>query len=243
MTYRSIIDGQSGAPFIAEALAANGPLIDPVSVPAPLIEMYRPLVPALILDVWEHFGIGDLGGGRMRLYVPRSLQSAVDQLFAGDPYLGGDTYALAYGAFGDLVAWNRRHQMVYVNMQLSSVDVPALINPALRGPDDQILLEGLLKLPPGALDAFDDTGTQMFDRAVEHYGALPPLHIYGMHPPAPRNEAFSLENHRVAEVDEWLSVKIAESVFKLDDPAGGRFGLRTIGPDPDGKTPAPAGEL
>lgn len=243
MTYRSIIDGQSGEPFIAEAMATNGPLLNVSAVPAEIIAMYKPMLPALVLDVWDNYGVGDLGGGRLRLCVPRSLQGAVDQLFEGDPYLGGDTYALAYGAFGDLVAWNTRHQIVYINMQLSSVEVPALIRPNRRGAEDRVVLDGLLSLHPGAMDAFDAEGTQMFDRAEAQYGALPPLHIYGMFPPAPFDEPFTLDNHQIAEVDEWLSIKFAESTFSLDDPAEGRFGIRNIGPMPEGEAPLPPGKL
>ncbi len=235
MIYRSTIDGQSGAPLIADALKARGPMENVASVSAEIVAAYEKFLPRLVLDLWEAHGIGDLDGGRLRLCIPRSLQSVVNQLFEGDPYLGGDTYALAFGAFGDLVAWNARHQMVYVNMQLSSVDVPALVHPTDRRPDDQSVLDGLLKLPAGMLDAFDANGQPMFETARERYGSLPPLHIYGMFPPAPKNEPFIVENHRIFDAEEWLSMKFSDSAFQLADMEAGRFGLRRIGPLKDGE--------
>lgn len=241
MIYRSTIDGQSGAPFIAEALAARGPMENPAPVPEEIIARYGSLLPGLVLDLWEAHGIGDLDEGRLRLCIPRSLQSVVNQLFDGDPYLGGDTYALAFGPFGDLVAWNARHQMVYVNMQLSAVDVPALVRGSARVPDDKAVLTGLLGLPPGALDAYDANAQPMFEPARDRYGELPPLHIYGMFPPAPKDEPFIVENHRIIDAEEWLSLKVSDAAFQLADLEAGRFGLRQIGPLADGETLIDAG--
>lgn len=241
MIYRSMIDGQSGANFIAEAVKAQGPMANPAPVPAEILAAYKNLVPGLVLDLWQAHGIGDLDGGRLRLCIPGSLQSVVNQLFEGDPYLGGDTYALAFGAFGDLVAWNARHQMVYVNMQLSSVDVPALVRPSARRPDDRAVLDGLLGLPAGMLDAYDANGQPMFEPARERYGELPDLHIYGMFPPAPKDEPFIVENHRITDAEEWLSFKFSDSAFQLADMDAGRFGLRRIGPLTDGEILIEAG--
>ena len=235
MIYRSTIDGQSGAHLIAEALKAQGPMTNAAPVPAEIVAAYEDLLPGLVLDFWEAHGIGDLDEGRLRLCIPRSLQSVVNQLFEGDPYLGGDTYALAFGAFGDLVAWNARHQMVHVNMQLSSVDVPALVRGIAGIPDDRAVLDGLLGLPPGMLDAYDADGQPMFEPARKRHGDLPPLHVYGMFPPAPKNEPFIVGNHRVIDAEEWLSLKISDSAFQLADMEAGRFGLRRIGPLADGE--------
>lgn len=243
MTYRSTIQDQSGEDAIANALNEIGPLTQQSPVPPEVIKNYQGKVPALALDVWDNFGVGDLCGGRMRLCIPRSVQSAVDLLFEDDPYLEGDTYALAYGAFGDLIIWSERFQMVYVNMQLSSVEVPALIDPTQNGPADEVLLDGLLKQDSRWGDAFDDAGKEMFDRANEQYGDLPPLSLFGMIPPNPYDEPFNLANHRIQEVDEWLIAKISGATFRLDDPDNGRFGVRDIGPLPEGQTPVAPGEL
>lgn len=243
MTFRSSINGVSAETLIVQAIESHGPLLDAVSVPNVVAGQYEKNIPDLVLDIWDNFGVGDLDEGRLRLCVPRSLQGVVDSLFDGDPYLGGDTYALAYGAFGDLVLWNTRHQMVYVNMQLASVDVPSLIDPARRVPDDEAAFEGLLQRHPLIMDAFDANGDMMFEAAQKRFDALPPLHIYGMYPPAPVNEAFALDNHKVVEVDEWLALKVAETTFRLDDLARERFGVRDIGPLPDGQDPLPAGKL
>lgn len=243
MIYRSTIDGQSGAPFIAEALKAQGPMTNAAPVPPEILARYSKLLPGLVLDLWEAHGIGDLDGGRLRLCIPRSLQSVVNQLFDGDPDLGGDTYALAYGPFGDLVAWNARHQMVYVNMQLSAVDVPALVRPAARAPDDLAVLDGLLRLPLGVLDAYDAHAQPMFQPARDRYGELPALHIYGMFPPAPKNEPFIVENHRIIEAEEWLSLKLSDAAFQLADMQAQRFELRRIGPSLDDEALNAPGEL
>lgn len=229
MAYRSTINGVSSETPLREAIERLGGLENAQPVPAEIIARHKGRVPDLVLDLWENHGVGDLDGGRMRLCIPRSLHAPVRSLFHGDPDLGGDTLALAYGAFGDLVAWNPRHQMVQVNMQLSSVEAPSLLRPETRLPDDASVFQGLMNLIPGTLDAFDEDGQEMFTRARETYGPLPPLHIYAMFPPAPRDEAFALENHRPIDVDEWLSLKVSEAQFTLDDPDGGRFGLRPIG--------------
>lgn len=229
MSYRSFIDGQESGPFIRDALERNGPLASVMPVPAAVIAHYERQVPDLVLDLWEHHGIGDLGGGRLRLCIPGSLQTAVDLLFSGDPDFGAGTRALAHGAFGDLVLWHPLHQMVFVNMQLASVEAPALVHPSLIGPPDKVVLENLLQINPVFFDAMDAQGQPMFDAAVDRYGPLPELHIYGMQPAVPFDEAYLLEYHAIVELEEWLIEKIGGTRFRLDDLDGHRPGLREIG--------------
>jgi len=101
------------------------------------------------------------------------------------------------------------------------------------------MLENLLQIAPIARDAFDDQGAPMFEAAQKRYGPLPPLHIYGMRPAAPFDTPFALDHHAVIDVTLRLDEKIGESIFKLDDPEGGRFALRQIGPLQTGEAPWP----
>ena len=243
MAFRSRIDGQNAEPLIVAAMDRVGPMIEPQPVPSEIISYFDGRIPDLMLDIWANYGIGDLGGGRLRLCIPQALQPAVDQLFRNDPYLGGDSTLLAYGAFGDLILWNARHQMVYVNMQLSLVEAPALVNPALRTEPDRAVLEGLLLRDPRLLDAFDDQRQQMFERALVAYGPLPPLSVYGMQPAVPYDEPFSLENHAISEAEDWLGEKVTGSFFSLGDLATGRLMIRDIGPLAPGEVLAEPGAL
>ena len=234
MTWRSQIDGQSAEGLVARALERIGPMQEAIKPPAKVILQYEApgprRLPDLLLDLWEHHGIGDLAGGRLRLCLPGALQREVDALLRGDPYLAGDTQAIAFGAFGDLVLWSARFQMVYVTMQLSVVEVPQLIRPEPGLSDDAALLHGLLGLHPDAMDARDAAGQPMFAPARERLKPLPPLHIYGMQPPAPIDEPFTLEHHAVSELPDWLAEKVSTSVFTLADLETGRMALRDIGP-------------
>lgn len=243
MSYRSIINGQDGEAAIAAAIAALGPLENAQPVPVEIITFYEKRVPGVLIDVWENYGIGDLAQGRLRFCIPGAFNPVVAQLFGNDPYFANQVQVVAYGAFGDLILWHEKYQIVSVNMQLSSVEMPAFFNPALFGPADQVLYERLLQMHPNTMDAYDADGDPMFDRAKDAMGPLAELQIYGMQPPAPFHEAFTLDNHKPVDVTEWLSQKIAASVFTLDDPAGGRFAVRPIGPLQTGEILRQPGEL
>ncbi len=230
MAFRSVIDGQNARPLIEAAIAEIGPMIEPQPAPAGVIRHYDGKLPAIMLDIWENYGFGDLAGGRLRLCIPEALQPAVDALFDGDPYLGGDTTLLAYTAFGDLILWNARHQMVYVNMQLSLVEAPALINPALRDEPDKAVYLGLLRREAWRNETYDNQRRPMFPLALEAYGPLPPLSIYGMQPAIPYDEPFTVENHRPVPAETWLEEKIGGGVFTLGELTGPRMTIREIGP-------------
>ncbi len=242
MVYRSLIDGQPAAPFIAEAMERLGPLAERQPVDPAVLTFYKGKVPDIMLDIWENYGIGDLADGRLRLCVPRSLQDAVDGLFLGDPYLGEDSYLLAYGAFGDLVLWNSRYQIVLVKMQLSLVAAPALTQPAQAGPPDKVVLERLLGLTPAALDNFDADKQPMFERARDALGPLPPLALYGKHETA-FGQRESVDNLAIFDAEDWLVERAASHVFTLADPPARRLNIRRIGPLAPGETLRPAGEL
>lgn len=246
MTWRSTINGQSGEGFVARALDRIGPMQEAEKPPAQLIAHHAAptprRLPDLLLDLWEHHGIGDLAGGRLRLCPPGALQREVDMLLRGDPYLAGDTQAIAFGAFGDLLLWSARFQMVYVTMQLSIVEVPQLIRPEPGLSDDAALLRGLLDIHPDAMDARDLAGQPMFERARAQLKPLPPLHIYGMQPPAPIDEPFTLDHHAVSDFPLWLEEKVASTIFTLADPETGRMALRDIGPLQPGEPLRPAGD-
>ncbi|MEP4198651.1 MAG: GAD-like domain-containing protein [Aliishimia sp.] len=242
MSYRSEIDGQSGEQAIARALKEHGPLTNTQPVSEDVIRMYEGRVPNALLDVWDNYGIGDLGEGRLRLCMPGALRSAAQSLFRGDPEFTSDVHIVAYGAFGDLVIWSERHQFVFVSMVLSSVEAPILFNEGLRVSDDQAVINDLLLLHPQAMDTTDDAGQPMFADALEKYDKLPLMHIYGMQPAASFGRPINVANLAVVEAEDWLQEKLAGSTFSLDDVAGGRFGVRDIGPVLDDSGQPPAGD-
>lgn len=243
MAYRSIINGQNGQPFIEAAIDAVGPMTNPQRLPADILARFDDNLPRALIDVWENQGIGDLDKGRLRLCIPGALRTPVNTLFGQDPYFAGQVQAIAFGAFGDLILWHDTYQIVYVNMQLAFVEMPVFFQPITKTSDDDAIYHQFLKMQAGALDAYDDTGTPMYDNAIAAHDELKELQIFGMNPPAPFHEAYSLDRHHPTDVIEWLGEKFAATTFTLNDPATGRGPVRNIGPLLPGEELRRPGEL
>ena len=74
MTWRSRIDGQSAEGLVARALERIGPMQEAVKPPASVMARYAATagLPDLLLDLWEHHGIGDLAA-----VIPEAPETAL----------------------------------------------------------------------------------------------------------------------------------------------------------------------
>lgn len=228
--YRAKIDGQSSEIILADLLASHGPLLNRAEVPAAVVAQYEGLLPAIVLDFWEHCGVGAFAGGRIRFVLPAHYAQAVAALFAGDPDFGDGCHAVALGPFGDLMIWSERHHLLFVGLPLAMVDAPFLNQRIAEEQIDRIALDYLFKANPAIFDTADDDGEPMFQRAEAALGPLGAGEIYGTVPPMTFDEPIAVETlHRVV-ADDWLAEKFAGTEFQLADVAKREFNIRPIGP-------------
>lgn len=220
MTYR-LPDSEA---LIRQVLAAHGPLKFPEPVPPEIIAQYEGRVPDLMLDFWENFGIGELGGGLMKLCIPEMFAEPLGLLFRGDPDFAEGTLALAYGPFGTLVLWNDREWLALVSHPGATVDAPFYRRDKGGLDANRVLFDYFLNADPNIMDVFDDDGTEMYARAEAALGELRPGLIYAQTGPDVGLDALAL-----APAAEWMADRFLEQTYMLHDLMGDRLNIRRIG--------------
>lgn len=225
MTYRST----KNASRIASILDAHGPLTLHEPVAPEVISAYEGRVPDLILDFWENHGIGELGGGLMRLCIPDMFSEPLETLFAGDPDFGIGTFALAYGPFGNLIVWNEREWLALIAHPTAAVDAPFFRESKTGLDRDAVAFDYFLNADPRVMDVFADDGTELYDAARRELGPLKPGLIYGLLPP----ESFAsvgLANLDAVVADEWLMARFSGQIYAIHDLIDDRLNIRFVEP-------------
>lgn len=214
--------------LIAQVLAEHGPLRHSEPVPPEIIDSHQGRVPDLVLDFWEHKGIGELGGGRMRLCLPEMFAEPLALLFRDDPDFAQGTVALAYGPFGSLILWNNAEWLALLTHPGAIVDAP-FVGESKAGLDpNRIAFDYFLNADPVIMDVIDDAGDEMFDRALAQLGALRPGQIYAPMPPDSFREV-EVGRLQVVDAREWIEARFLGQVYMLHDLMDDRLNIRRIG--------------
>lgn len=207
-----------------QALAAHGPFEFHEPVPREIVAGYEGRVPDLMLDFWENHGIGELGGGLLKLCIPEMFAEPLALLLRDDPDFAQDTLALAYGPFGTLVLWNTREWLALVTHPGASVDTPFYRRETVALDANRVLFDYVLNADPKMMDLFDDTGDEMHDRAEASLGKLRPGLIYGQTGPD-----VAVESLAVQPATEWMADRFLGQTYMLHDLMGDRLNIRRIG--------------
>lgn len=245
MRFHSQIEGLDGPALIERMIEKNGPLLGANRVPEEVIARFDARLPDLLLDVWADPGVGFLQRQHLALCVPGELRAVIEKLFYLDPDFGPppdrddlratDCHAIAYSAFGKILVWSERHQLILVDTQLGLVDAPFRQGPAAD--PNTLIVRYVFGMPPEALDAADDSGNPMYAAAEDALGPLDPGQIYGSQPAASFGDPVSVEHLARVPAADWLFERIASRDFRLADFARGEFDLRGIGPVVGGARP------
>ncbi len=229
MTYRSKIDGQSSEIALTKLTKKRGPLKNSHQVPVSIINEYEGRLPNILLDYWQYYGIGEFGDGRARFVVTKFYANVVEWLFRGDPDFSGDCHVIVLGAFGDMMIWSERYQLIFVTLPLAIVDAHFRSNPLPADQVDRFVLNYVLNVDQAVFDTLDDTGKPMFERSLTLLGPLQPSEIYGTVPALTFEEPLDVDMLAKVDAQEWLIEKMAGTKFSLADLEAGRLDIRQIG--------------
>ncbi len=187
-------------------------------------------VPNLLIDLWRAHGVGAIRDRGLWFAMPGTLDGVEARMFDGDPDLGGDTTIVAYGAMGNLLAWNMRHGPVLVVPVGGAVQVPGLFRPSERLPDDAELLRYLRELHPFFFDQVDSENEQMLERVRGRLSALRAGQVYALYPvQGLLGTSYGVENVAVDEIADYLGAVATGKVLILHDYEGQSLNIREIG--------------
>lgn len=228
MEYTSIIGGQSGENALATLLDARGPLADVTAVPETLIEEHVGKVPNLLIDLWRFYGVGALEGGTFWFPMPGLMDPVTDLLFQRDSDFKGDTYAVAYGAMGNLLCWNTRYGIVTLTSKNGFAQAPGLFASSKQKSDDEALLEFLTKVDPFFFDAVDEGNQPMLAKAQETLRPLEAGEVFAVLPIRNSAGPTTLDRVEILPVaDHWTDIA-TNQVFILHDIENQRYNIREI---------------
>ncbi|SFR34048.1 GAD-like domain-containing protein [Litoreibacter janthinus] len=199
-----------------------------IPVDAVTIARYANILPDALLDVWRNSGLCSIAGGRMQLIVPDMFASLTSYIFEGDPDLAGDTYAIAYGALGEVVFWSGRHGFGFLAPGLATLDMPYILDPTPPTGDAQIA-QDLLTFPATGIESFDPAGAPVFERLQARFRPLPFGAIYGTTPVPPSLAGTPVEHYVVAEAADWLEAVYTNINITLVDWSRQPSELRRVG--------------
>lgn len=214
--------------LVEQALAAHGPLRHAQPVPADTIAEWEGLLPELLLDFWENHGVGELGGGLMRLCPPQMFAEPLALLLRGDPDFEQGTVALAYGPFGSLILWNRREWLGLLTHPGAMLDAPFLGRSKAGLDPNRILFDHVLNADPSFMDVIGDDGQDLFLPVQARLGALLPGQIYAPLPPEDQYPISAQAMHRL-DAQDWLGARFSGQVHMLHDLMGERLNIRPLG--------------
>ena len=229
MEFLSTIDGVSGDVVLKNLLAEHGPLEERRPVPEERAAVQIGRVPNLLIDLWRAHGVGAIRHRGLWLAMPGTLDGVEAAMFGGDPDLGGDTTIFAYGAMGNLLAWNERHGMVLVVLAGGAVQVPGLFRPEARFLDEAELLHYLRELDPFFFDRMDSQNKPMLESARDALGPLRAGQVYATYPVQALGAPIDVANVRIDDIADYLGSIATGRVFVLHDYETGRLNVREIG--------------
>lgn len=184
---------------------------DPLPLRPETIAHWRGVLPDLLIEVWEDYGLIKIAGGRMQLIAPNYLDALVSHITGDDADLGGDTHAIAIGDLGEVVLWSGRHGFGFLSPQYRAIYMPHITNPRMP-PADQQIAEHVLRLHTETIEARDPGGKPVYARLEKQLGALPPLCIYGTTPVPPPLEGTPVDHYVIADACDWLEATYTSGI-------------------------------
>lgn len=214
-----------------------------------VIESYRGRLPDFLLRLWKEQGWGAWSEGRYWLCDPAFLQPVLEEVFKGDPeYDAADMTAIGYSAFGAIDIYLGNFDYIYLDLATSYAStrnsyleeraggIPSTENYAVITLLQTRVYRGFVEIN----EVLEVGKTDMFPLAVEKFGLLEPVEIYGFAPPysvTHTHEFKHLQKMKLREHLIFLNELERPTLHKYsasEDISGGGFGSieaeRKIGP-------------
>ncbi len=182
------------------------------------VEPYRGKLPESLLTLWVECGRGAWLGGKFQFCDPARYRSVLDLVFGADPdFSSRDCLPYGFTAFGELLVWSQRHQVVKIDLRVGSVAAPKM-NSKNPAPDDLVIsISTLPMLDDAQGDMVDNNNKPLFDRAVAKLGRLTLGEVYGFVPALTLGGVAKLENLKRVSALEHFFILAQSTSFVLRD--------------------------
>ncbi|WP_284757131.1 GAD-like domain-containing protein [Agrobacterium sp. fls2-241-TYG-188a] len=193
-------------------------------------EDYRGKVPDAMLEFWQHNGVGVVLDGYFQFCDPNRYRGVLRLVFDNDPDIRADqTYALGFGSFGTIIAWNETYQDVIIDLVKSRVSCPALVSGKFHDPDLSVTSQ-LMMLDDPSFDEYDSDVKKLFKRARSKLGKLGVDQIYGFRPVLALGGNRDLTSLSIYDAVPHMAILAQAHEFQLmDDAAYPPQPVRSIG--------------
>jgi hypothetical protein len=182
------------------------------------VEPYRGKLPESLLTLWLECGRGAWLDGRFQFCDPTRYHPILELVFGTDAdFSSRDCLPYGFTAFGELLVWSQRHQVVKVDLRFGWVTAPKM-NAQTRAPDDLII--GITTLPALNSSNGDMVGADekpLFNRAVAKLGQLELGEAYGFVPALALGGEAKLGNLKRLKAFEHFSILAQSTRFVLRD--------------------------
>jgi len=172
------------------------------------INGWRSTMPSALLGYWSEEGWSGFGKGLFWIVNPDDFEDLLAEWLEGTPLAKVDHFhVIARTAFGKLYLWGEK---TGASAEIVASDHSVLclerdLKKPVKNPD--LALRGFFSgKDPSYADAMDQDGKPLFQRALQALGPLQPDQMYGFEPALVAGGAARLENLRVVDMREHLSM-------------------------------------
>lgn len=179
-----------------------------VDVPVDAISKWRGKLPDLLLTYWQEEGWCGYANGLFWIVNPDDYEDLVDEWMENTSLEQVDAFhVIARTAFGHLyVCGERTGVSVTISCPISAIfALPKDLKPKSKE-DQDWSVRGFLGLSVDECNVKDESGVQLFERAVAKLGPLEPDEVYGFEPAIVLGGKMRLENLAKLKLDVHLTI-------------------------------------
>lgn len=186
-------------------------------VPQDVIDKYRDLLPARLLEYWQEFGFCRFDNGLYWIVNPDDFAGIKDDWLPTDIPNRDQCHVIARNAFGDLHVWSKTEGYRYT---IEPIDGRVFLKDGdekriSQGKETQAIQDYFSIRTKYTLDREDvDAETSIFDYAIEQYGPLAEDEMFTFEPVRFLGGEQSFQN--VRKVNMFIHIDILTSLAPKD---------------------------
>ncbi len=179
-----------------------------IDVPAEAIQKWRGKLPDQLLTYWQEEGWCGYANGLFWIVNPDDYEDLVDEWLENTPLEQVDAFhVIGRTAFGKLyVCGERTGVSVRISCPINAIfALPKELKPKSKENQDWSV-RSFFGLSASDCDLKDESGVQLFERAVAKLGPLEPDEVYGFEPAIVLGGKMRLENLAKLKLDVHLTI-------------------------------------
>lgn len=193
-----------------------GPLVGAEALPESKVASYRGHIPGTFIDFIKPQGFGMWLNGYWQFCDPKNYAPLASLIFGHDAeFKASETHILGFSAFGSLLAWNEKYQVVRVFIFNHSVSSIAYFNPTKNYHSDATLAIAIDQADHGVNDPGDDDGNPLFKRCLKALGPIELGQMYAPILPPAAGGSWTIDNIQIGDALVSMLIMAQWSRFKI----------------------------